>query len=85
MIRKVVQNSLNITASRTYIPYQDLESKAMLLGFVERPSAFMDHIRRFTNSLTTQMIFGFRTTETDDPKLMQLYSVRFLNIRIQVP
>ncbi|RYP88811.1 hypothetical protein DL769_000225 [Monosporascus sp. CRB-8-3] len=72
-IRKIVQNSLNIKAARTYVPYQDLENKAMLVGFLEQPPLFIDHIRRYTNSLTTQMMFGFRTTSLDDPKLKQLY------------
>ncbi|KAF1949794.1 cytochrome P450 [Byssothecium circinans] len=73
MIRRVVHNNLNIKASRTYLPYQDLENKAMLLGFLETPDLFIDHIRRYTNSLTTQMVFGFRTTSIDDPKLKQLF------------
>ncbi|KAL1865421.1 hypothetical protein VTK73DRAFT_5265 [Phialemonium thermophilum] len=73
MIRKLVHNNLNIKAARTYVPYQDLENKAMLLGFLEQPNDFVGHIRRYTNSLTTQMVFGFRTTSTEDPKLKQLY------------
>ncbi|RYP31688.1 hypothetical protein DL767_005601 [Monosporascus sp. MG133] len=64
---------LNVKAARTYVPYQDLENKAMLVGFLEQPALFMDHIRRYTNSLSTQMMFGFRTTSLDDPKLKQLY------------
>jgi hypothetical protein len=76
MIRKIVHNNLNIKAARTYVPYQDLENKAMLIGLLEKPDQFIDHIRRFTNSLTTQMIFGFRTISTEDPKLKQLFSVR---------
>jgi hypothetical protein len=76
MIRKIVHNNLNIKAARTYVPYQDLEIKAMLIDLLETPDQFIDHIRRFTNSLTTQMIFGFRTTSTEDPKLKQLFSVR---------
>ena len=75
MIRRIIHNSLNVKASRTYIPYQDLENKAMLVGFLERPTLFIDHIRRFTNSLSTQMMFGFRTVDTDDPKLRRLFSV----------
>jgi hypothetical protein len=75
MIRKIVHNNLNIKAAKTYVPYQDLENKAMLVGFLENPDLFIDHIRRYTNSLTTQMIFGFRTTSINDPKLKQLYSV----------
>ncbi|CAI9625044.1 unnamed protein product [Alternaria burnsii] len=74
MIRKIVHNNLNIKAARTYVPYQELENKAMLVGFLDSPDLFADHIRRYTNSLTTQMIFGFRTISIDDPKLKQLYS-----------
>ncbi|KAK5626996.1 hypothetical protein RRF57_002711 [Xylaria bambusicola] len=70
--RGIVHNSLNIKASRTYVPYQDLESKAMLLGFLEDPSQFFNHIRRYTNSISTQMIFGFRTLDIHDPKLERL-------------
>ncbi|RYC55237.1 hypothetical protein CHU98_g10974 [Xylaria longipes] len=72
MLRGIVHNSLNVKASRAYVPYQDLENKAMLLGFLEQPSRFFNHIRRYTNSISTQMIFGFRTLDIDDPKLEQL-------------
>ncbi|KAJ8118527.1 hypothetical protein OPT61_g506 [Boeremia exigua] len=74
LLRKIVHNSLNIRAATTYIPYQDLENRAMLMGLLETPDLFIDHLRRYTNSLTTQMIFGFRTTSLNDPKLKQLYS-----------
>lgn len=75
MIRRLVHNSLNIKAARTYVPYQDLENKAMLNAFVDSPSEFVHHIRRYTNSLTTQMLFGFRTIDNDDPRLKQLFNV----------
>ncbi|KAI2618169.1 cytochrome P450 [Hypoxylon sp. NC1633] len=75
MVRRVVHNSLNIKAARTYVPYQDLENKAMLLAFLESPGQFGDHIRRYTNSLTTQMLFGFRTTSNDDPRLKDVFHV----------
>ncbi|KAF1944974.1 cytochrome P450 [Clathrospora elynae] len=74
MIRKIIHNNLNITAAKAYVPYQDLENRAMLLGFLESPDLFIDHIRRYTTSLTTQMVFGFRTTSIHDPKLLQLFS-----------
>ena len=76
MIRKIVHNNLNIRAAKTYVPYQDLENKHMLAGLLESPDLFFDHIRRYTNSLTTQMVFGFRTPDIDDPKLKQLFHVR---------
>jgi hypothetical protein len=75
MVRKIVHNNLNIKAARTYVPYQDLENRAMLMGFLDKPHLFVNHIRRYTNSLTTQMVFGFRTTSIDDPKLKQLFHV----------
>ncbi|TPX18509.1 uncharacterized protein E0L32_011622 [Thyridium curvatum] len=73
MIRKMVHNILNIKAARSYVPYQDLENKQMLCDLLEKPDAFIDHIRRYANSLTTQMVFGFRTISTDDPKFKQLF------------
>ncbi|KAJ5482591.1 hypothetical protein N7475_001403 [Penicillium sp. IBT 31633x] len=73
MIHKMVHNILNIKAARSYVPYQDLENKQMLCGLINQPEHFIDHIRRYTNSLTTQMVFGFRTTSNDDPKLKRLY------------
>ncbi|OCL10731.1 cytochrome P450 [Glonium stellatum] len=57
-IHKMIHNILNIRAAITYVPYQDLENKLLLLGF---------------NSLTTQMVFGFRTPSFHDPKLQQLF------------
>ncbi|KUJ09662.1 cytochrome P450 [Mollisia scopiformis] len=73
MIRKMIHNILNIKAAKSYVPYQDLENKQMLLGLLEQPELFVGHIRRYTNSLTTQMVFGFRTISIDDPKLIQLF------------
>ncbi|GJC81543.1 cytochrome P450 monooxygenase yanC [Colletotrichum liriopes] len=73
MIRKIFHQLLYINAAKGYVPYQDLESKQMLSGFLDEPHHFIDHIRRFTNSLTTQMVFGFRTTSIHDEKLKKLY------------
>lgn len=81
MIRKLVHNILNIKAARSYVPYQDLENKQMLHGLMSEPDLFIDHIRRYTNSLTTQMVFGFRTTGIDDPKLKRLFEVYSLALQ----
>lgn len=74
-MRKIVHNSLNINASRTYLSYQDLENKRMLLDFLESPADFNGHLHRYTNSLITQIVFGFRTPTKDDPRLKQLIKV----------
>ncbi|KAH8778616.1 cytochrome P450 [Diaporthe sp. PMI_573] len=73
MIRKIMHAVLHINASKGYVPYQDLESKQMLNGILDEPDLFADHIRRFTNSLTTQMVFGFRTIDIHDENLKRLY------------
>lgn len=64
---------LNINVAKSYVPYQDLENKQMLNGLLDQPMLFIDHIRRYTNSLSTQMFFGFRTVSNDDPRLKELY------------
>lgn len=75
MIRKLAHSLLNIRVARTYVPYQDLENKAMLMGFLESPNDFIMHIRRYTTSLTTQMAFGYRTPTSDDPNLVEMFHV----------
>ena len=75
MIHKMIHNILNITAAKSYVPYQELENKQMLLGLLDDPGSFVNHVRRYTNSLSTQMVFGFRTTDIRDPKLEALFHV----------
>ncbi|KAI5918414.1 cytochrome P450 [Camillea tinctor] len=75
MARKQAHRVLNISAARTYVPYQDLESKAMLLGFLESPNDFISHLRRFSASLTTQMTFGFRTTSIHNPEFKEAFDI----------
>lgn len=78
MVRKFLHQILNINTARTYVPYQDLENKAMLLSVLETPDDFLDHLRRYTASLTTQMTFGFRTTSIHDPRFKQAFDVSTL-------
>lgn len=75
MIRKLAHSLLNVRVARTYVPYQDLEIKAMLMGLLETPDDFFQHIRRYTTSLTTQMTFGYRTPTSKDPNLLEMFDV----------
>jgi hypothetical protein len=81
LIHKMMHNTLNIKAAIAYIPYQDLESKCLMVGLLDEPDKFLAHIRRFTNSLTTQMVFGFRTLSTQDVRLLQFFKVRCCGYR----
>ena len=75
MVHKTIHNILNIKAAVTYVPYQDLENKVMLEGFLDQPDDFLAHIRRYTFSLSTQIIFGYRAPSSEDPNLKQLFWV----------
>lgn len=64
---------LNVTASKSYVPYQVLENKQMLYELLTQPNDFVKHIRRYTNALTTSMVFGWRTPTYEDEKMKQLF------------
>ncbi|KAL2167285.1 hypothetical protein VTG60DRAFT_1444 [Thermothelomyces hinnuleus] len=73
MCRKLVHSLLNISAAKSYVPYQMLENKQMLYEMVTQPERCMYNIRRYTNSLTTTMVFGWRSSTYEDEKMMQLF------------
>lgn len=45
----------------------------MLFEFLTRPRGFLKHIRRYSNALTTTMVYGWRTPTYEDPKIKQLF------------
>ncbi|KAI1817110.1 cytochrome P450 [Poronia punctata] len=58
--RRLGRLHLNEKVSRVYALYQDLENKAMLVDFLERPELFIDHFKRFTTSVTARIVYGSR-------------------------
>jgi cytochrome P450 len=68
--RKLIHNLLNISAAKSYVPYQMLENKQMLFEILHTPENFLDSIRRYSNSLTTAMTFGYVLTISDVCDLM---------------
>lgn len=79
MIHRMIHNIMNIKAAVTYVPYQDLENKFLLEGFLDTPEDVLAHLRRYTYSLSTQMIFGYRCVNNKDPNLVQLFKVRLFS------
>jgi hypothetical protein len=71
----MMHNTLNVKTAVAYIPYQDLENKDMMMAFLSQPEDFLKHVRRYTTSLTTQMVFGYRTTSNRDPRLLEFFEV----------
>ncbi|CAH0003353.1 unnamed protein product, partial [Clonostachys byssicola] len=86
-IRKLAHSLLNITVARKYVPYQDLESKALLMGLLEDPGDFFNHIRRYSTSLTLQMAFGSRTPTRNDQNLLEMFQIfeKFSEISLSPP
>jgi len=72
-MRKMVHNLLNQNVAKKYVPYQMLENKQMLNDLLDTPDDFLSHIRRYSNALTTSMVFGWRTPTYADAKMQQLF------------
>lgn len=64
---------LNQTVANEYVPYQMLENKQMLNDLLDTPDKFLEHIRRYSNALTTSMVFGWRTPTYEDKNIQQLF------------
>jgi hypothetical protein len=75
MIHRTIHSFLNIKAAVSYVPYQELESIFFLGDLLDTPNDLLHHIRRFTHSLSTQMIYGYRCVNKNDPNLRQLFEV----------
>ncbi|KAI0595450.1 cytochrome P450 [Biscogniauxia sp. FL1348] len=73
MAHRIYHSILNIRAAKSFVPYQDLENKQMLNGLLNEPDSFIDQIRRYSFSLTTQMTYGWRSDRLDNPKLKALF------------
>ena len=71
--RKLVHTLLNISAAKSYVPYQMLENRQMLFEMITQPDRFLQNIRRYSNALTTTMVFGWRTPTYEDEKMKQLF------------
>ena len=74
-MHKTIHNIINVRVAAAYVPYQDLENKQMLLAFLDEPTEYVGHLRRYTSSLTTQMTYGFRCPKNDDPHILHFFKV----------
>jgi len=73
MYRKMIHNLLSVTVSRAYVPYQMLENKQMLHEMLQQPDAILENVRRYSNSLTTSFLYGWRSPTSDNPDVKQLF------------
>ncbi|KAK6447166.1 hypothetical protein FP744_10003416 [Trichoderma asperellum] len=73
LFRRLGHQLLNVQSSKAYVPYQILESKQLLREILDRPDLILESLRRYSNSLSTHMIYGWRTVRHDDPRLLQVF------------
>jgi cytochrome P450 len=74
-IHRINHKILNAKAIRAYTPYQHLENRKMLVDLLDTPTAHKRHIQRYSNSVTCQMVYGFRTISWEDPKLQSVVQI----------
>ncbi|KAG8158553.1 hypothetical protein KVR01_011675 [Diaporthe batatas] len=55
---------LNAKSADRYLPYQTFDSLQLLHDLVVRPENWVDHVRRYTASISTTLLYGWRTPGT---------------------
>ncbi|PSN67689.1 cytochrome P450 [Corynespora cassiicola Philippines] len=86
-IHRINHKILNAKAIQAYTPYQHLEIKQTLVDLLDNPAAHKRHIQRYSNAVTCQMVYGFRTTSWEDPKLQSVVQIFFevCDLAVTVP
>ncbi|KAI8310664.1 hypothetical protein K4K61_000347 [Colletotrichum sp. SAR11_59] len=72
--RKVMHQILNATQRNIFEPFQDLESKALLLNYLERPDEWWKSHGAFSGSVIMSVVFG-RRAGVDDANLSDSLAV----------
>lgn len=72
--RKLYHQFLNVNKAARYIPYQDLETKQLLVDLLAQPSQFEDLITRTTLSIATSMSYGFRVLDAKSKVMQELFT-----------
>ncbi|RTE79885.1 hypothetical protein BHE90_005644 [Fusarium euwallaceae] len=71
--RKMYHLRLNVNVANRYIPYQEFEVTQLLHDIAHSPQDYEHHTRRFTTSLASTIIYGWRTTSVDLPYVKRLF------------
>ncbi|KAJ3549263.1 hypothetical protein NM208_g588 [Fusarium decemcellulare] len=65
-IRKLYHVRLNVKSADAFLPYQHFDGLQLLHDLVQRPDSWVEHIRRYTASVSTTLLYGFRTPTTGE-------------------
>ncbi|KIX09210.1 uncharacterized protein Z518_00289 [Rhinocladiella mackenziei CBS 650.93] len=72
--RKLYHQFLNVNKAGRYVPYQDLETKQLIVDLLSNPHNFEDLITRTTLSVATSMAYGFRVADPKSEVMQELFS-----------
>lgn len=75
MVRRIMHDLLNVRAAQAFEPYQILENQQMMHDILADPDNFVQHVRRYSNSLMTTTTFGYRVLNFEDPYFKELFDV----------
>lgn len=63
--RKMYHLRLNVKTANTYLPYQHFESLQLMNDLLEHPGNWVAHLQRYTASIASTVLYGWRTPKTD--------------------
>lgn len=72
LLRRIAHNVLNKQNMPTFAPFQDVESRHLLVDFLRTPEVWYMHTQRFANSVIMSVVFGKRM-QLDDPNIRDLF------------
>ncbi|KAG8629607.1 hypothetical protein KVT40_003472 [Elsinoe batatas] len=82
--RKIIHKILNSTHMSHFEPFQDVESRALLLEYLGSPEEFYKANGRYANSVIMSFLFGKRSN-FDDPYIVDLYTTSEAFVKYLMP
>ncbi|OCK75418.1 cytochrome P450 [Lepidopterella palustris CBS 459.81] len=70
--RKMYHLRLNKTVANQYVPYQAFDSTQLLNDMLDTPDDFSRHIQRYTTSVASTVLYGWRTTSGGQKEIKDL-------------
>lgn len=66
---------LNVKSADRYVPYQEFDSLQLVNDLAIRPEGWVQHVQRYTASISTALLYGWRTPATNTGYVKNLLEV----------
>ncbi|KAF5026974.1 hypothetical protein F66182_1004 [Fusarium sp. NRRL 66182] len=63
--RKMYHVRLNVKSADRYLPYQEFDSLQLINDLAVNPKSWVHHVQRYTASVSTALLYGWRTPTTN--------------------